>query len=159
MNQSARDPTAFAGLAVGVNTFSVQPAGPSTASFNGGQTYQNEQYIEGLPLTSAGTQSDTRNLAFGISVEAVDQFQIATSGSEAMYEGQGVSNYIIKSGASKFHGGIFEYFRNTIFDAKPFFGITTPDEHQNEFGGSIGGPILHNKLFFFANYDAIAITQ
>ncbi len=99
MNQSARDPSAFIGLAVGVNSFSVQAAGPSTASFNGGQTYQNETYVEGLPMTSAGTESDTRNLAFGISVEAVEQFQVATTGSEAMYEGQGVSNFIVKSGS------------------------------------------------------------
>jgi hypothetical protein len=67
-NQSARDPSAFIGLAIGVNSFSVQAAGPSTASFNGGQTYQNETYVEGLPMTSAGTESDTRNLAFGVSV-------------------------------------------------------------------------------------------
>ena len=90
MNGSARDPSAFAGLAVGVSTYSTQAAGPSTGSFNGGQTYQNEVYIEGLPLTSAGTESDTRNLAFGVSVEAVDQFQVETSGAKAMYEGQGV---------------------------------------------------------------------
>jgi len=94
MNGSARDPSAFIGLTVGVNSFSVQAAGPSTASFNGGQTYQNETYVEGLPMTSAGTESDTRNLAFGISVEAVEQFQVATTGSEATYEGQGVSNFM-----------------------------------------------------------------
>jgi hypothetical protein len=153
MNQSARDPSAFIGLAVGVNTFSVQAAGPSTASFNGGQTYQNETYVEGLPLTSAGTESDTRNLAFGISVEAVEQFQVAINGSEASYDGQGVSNFVVKSGTDKFHGGVYEYFRNTIFDARTFFSTVVPTEHQNEYGGSISGPILRNKLFFFANYD------
>jgi hypothetical protein len=156
MNQSARDPSAFEGLAIGVNTFSVQPAGPSTASFNGGQTYQNETYVEGLPMTSAGTESDTRNLAFGVSVEAVEQFQVATTGSEATYEGQGVSNFIIKSGTDKFHGGVYEYFRNTIFDSYPFFAnhtIAKPVEHQNEFGASVGGPVIKDKLFFFANYD------
>jgi hypothetical protein len=153
MNQSARDPSAFAGLAVGVNSYSVQAAGPSTGSFNGGQTYQNEGYIEGLPLTSAGTESDTRNLAFGISVEAVEQFQVATTGSEATYEGQGVSNYIVKSGTNRFHGGVYEYFRNTDFDAKGFFATKTPIEHQNEFGVTIGGAIIKDKLFFFGNYD------
>src|SRR5690349_7906405 len=66
MNASARDPSQFAGLVVGVNNYSTQPAGPSTGSFNGGQTYQNETYIEGLPLTNAGTESDTRNRAFGV---------------------------------------------------------------------------------------------
>ena len=136
MNGSARDPSAFAGLAIGVNTYSTQAAGPSTGSFNGGQTYQNEVYIEGLPLTSAGTESDTRNLAFGVSVEAVDQFQVETSGAKAMYEGQGVANYVLKSGTNQFHGGVFEYFRNTDFDARGFFALTTPIEHQNEFGAT-----------------------
>jgi hypothetical protein len=153
MNASARDPSAFAGLAVGVNNYSTQAAGPSTGSFNGGQTYQNETYVEGLPLTSAGTESDTRNLAFGISVEAVDQFQIETSGAKAMYEGQGVGNYVVKSGTNTYHGGIYEYFRNTDFDARGFFGAITPVEHQNEFGGTIGGPIKKNKIFFFGSYD------
>jgi hypothetical protein len=131
MNGAARDPSAFAGLALGVSNYTTQPAGPSTGSFNGGQTYQNEVYIEGLPLTSAGTESDTRNLAFGVSVEAVDQFQVETSGAKAMYEGQGVSNYVFKSGTNQFHGGVFEYFRNTDFDARGFFALTTPIEHQN----------------------------
>jgi hypothetical protein len=153
MNGAARDPSAFAGLALGVSNYSTQAAGPSTGSFNGGQTYQNEVYIEGLPLTSAGTESDTRNLAFGVSVEAVEQFQVETSGAKAMYEGQGVSNYVFKSGTNQFHGGVFEYFRNTDFDARGFFALTTPIEHQNEFGASLGGPIRKNKLFFFGNYD------
>src|SRR5580693_2891528 len=153
MNGAARDPSAFAGLAVGVNSYSTQAAGPSTGSFNGGQTYQNETYIEGLPLTSAGTESDTRNLAFGVSVEAVDQFQVETSGAKAMYEGQGVENYVFKSGTNQFHGGVFEYFRNTDFDARGFFAATTPIEHQNEFGATIGGPIRKNKVFFFGSYD------
>lgn len=158
MNASARDPSAFAGLAVGVEGYSVQAAGPSTGSFNGGQTYENETYIEGLPLTSPGYGGgDTRSLAFGISVEAVEQFQVSTAGTQATYEGQGTANYVVKSGTDKFHGGIYEYFRNTIFDAKPFFSPTlpTPVEHQNEFGGFIGGPVplFNHKLFFFANYD------
>ncbi len=153
MNASARDPSAFAGLVVGVNNYSTQPAGPSTGSFNGGQTYQNETYIEGLPLTNAGTESDTRNLAFGVSVEAVEQFQIETTGAKAMYEGQGVSNYVLKSGGNQFHGGVYEYFRNTLFDARGFFAPTTPVEHQNEFGATVSGPIKKNKIFFFSNYD------
>jgi hypothetical protein len=158
MNASARDPSAFAGLAVGVEGYSVQAAGPSTGSFNGGQTYENETYIEGLPLTSPGYGGgDTRSLAFGISVEAVEQFQVSTAGTQAAYEGQGMANYVVKSGTDKYHGGIYEYFRNTIFDAKPFLTPTlpTPVEHQNEFGGFVGGPVplFHHKLFFFANYD------
>jgi hypothetical protein len=150
---SPRDPSAFAGLASGVNNYSTQAAGPSTGSFNGGQTYQNEVYIEGLPITSAGTESDTRNLAFGVSVEAVEQFQVETSGAKAMYEGQGVSNYVLKSGTNQFHGGVFEYFRNTDLDARNFFSAVRPPDHQNEFGATLSGAIVKNKLFFFSNYD------
>ena len=156
---SPRDPSAFAGLAIGVNSYSTQAAGPSTGSFNGGQTYQNEVYIEGLPLTSAGTEADTRNLAFGVSVEAVEQFQVQTAGAKAMYEGQGVENYVLKSGGNQFHGGLYEYFRNTDFDARGFFAAVLPVDHQNEFGGNVGGPIRKNKLFFFGNYDGYRLVS
>ncbi|HUI57871.1 MAG TPA: TonB-dependent receptor [Bryobacteraceae bacterium] len=156
---SPRDPSSFAGLASGVSNYSTQAAGPSTGSFNGGQTYQNEVYIEGLPLTSAGTEGDTRNLAFGVSVEAVDQFQVETAGAKAMYEGQGVENYVLKSGTNQFHGGVYEYFRNTDFDARGFIAAVVPADHQNEFGANVSGPIRKNKLFFFGNYDGYRLVS
>jgi len=154
MNGVPRDPTQFVNLVPGVNNGVTQVAGTNFASFNGGQTYQNEVYLEGLPLTSAGTQGDTRYLSFGISVEAVDQFQVQTSGSKAQFEGQGVENYVLKSGTNKFHGAGYEYFRNTSLDARGFFPAFTPVEHQNEFGGNVGGPIKKNKAFFFGGYDS-----
>ena len=153
MNGVPRDPTQFISLVPGVNNASTQAAGPTTAAFNGGQTYHNEVYLEGMPLTSAGTQGDTRYLAFAVSVDAVDQFQVETNGAKAQYEGQGVENYVLKSGTNAFHGAAFEYFRNTSLDARGFFPATKPADHQNEFGGLIGGPIRKNKIFFFTNYD------
>jgi hypothetical protein len=153
MNGVPRDPTQFIALVPGVNNASTQAAGPTTAAFNGGQTYQNEVYLEGLPLTSAGTEGDTRYLAFAVSVDAVDQFQVETSGAKAQYQGQGVENYVLKSGTNSFHGAGFEYFRNTDLDARGFFPAARPIEHQNEYGGLVGGPIKKNKLFFFTNYD------
>lgn len=154
MNGVPRDPTQFVNLVAGVNSGVTQVAGTNYASFNGGQTYQNEVYLEGLPMTSAGTQGDTRYLSFGISVEAVDQFQVETSGAKAQFEGQGVENYVLKSGTNRFHGAGFEYFRNTALDARGFFPARTPIEHQNEFGGTLGGPVIRNKVFFFGSYDA-----
>ena len=154
MNGVPRDPTQFVGLVPGVNNASVQAAGPSTAAFNGGQTYQNEVYLEGMPLTSAGTEGDTRYLAFAVSVDAVDQFQVQTNGAKAQFQGQGVENYVLKSGTNGFHGAAFEFFRNTDLDARNFFSATRAPEHQNEFGGFVGGPIKKDKIFFFGNYDA-----
>ncbi len=153
MNGVPRDPTQFVAMSPGVNNASTQAAGPSTAAFNGGQLNQNEVYLEGLPLTSAGTQGDTRYLAFAVSVEAVEQFQVVTNGAKAQFDGQGVENYVLKSGTNQFHGAAFEYFRNTDLDARGFFPATTPIEHQNEYGANIGGPIKKNKLFFFGGFD------
>jgi hypothetical protein len=153
MNGVPRDPTQFIALVPGVNSASTQAAGPTSAAFNGGQTYHSEVYLEGIPLTSAGTQGDTRYLAFAVSVDAVEQFQVETNGAKAQYEGQGIENFVMKSGTNSFHGAAFEYFRNTALDARGFFPAARPIDHQNEFGGLIGGPIRKNKIFFFTNYD------
>jgi len=85
MNGVPRDPTQFVNLVPGVNSAAVQVAGTNLASFNGGQTFQNETYLEGIPMTSAGTQGDTRYISFGVSVEAVEQFQVETSGAKAQF--------------------------------------------------------------------------
>lgn len=153
MNAGPRDPTAFVALVPGVQAFSAQAAGTSFATFNGGQPYLNEVYIEGIPATNAAAQGETRNLAYGISVEAVDQFQVETNNSPAMYQGQGIENYTIKSGANKWHGSAYEYFRNTVLDARGFFPTVRPVEKQNQFGGDVSGYIKKDKLFFFGNFD------
>jgi hypothetical protein len=153
MSGVPRDPTQFIGLIPGVGAVITQAAGPSFATFNGAKEEMNEIYVEGLPLTFPAQQGDTRNLALGVSVEAVDQFQGETNSIKAMYQGQGMENYVLKSGTNQFHGGLFEYFRNTALDARGFFSPYTPVEHQNEFGGTIGGPIKKDKIFFFGSYD------
>ena len=159
MNGSPRDPTAFVALVPGVQALSTQAAGTSFASFNGGQPYLNEIYVEGIPATNAAVQGETRNLSLGVSVEAVDQFQVQTNDPPAMYEGQGVENYVLKSGTNAFHGSAYEYFRNTLLDARGFFPPTTPIEKQNEFGVNAGGPIKKDKIFFFGSYDGYYFRQ
>ncbi len=151
MNGVPRDPTQFIALIPGVSGMSTQVAGPTTESFNGVRG-GNELYVEGIPLTFPSQQADTRNLALGVSVEAVEQFQAQTNGQKAMYQGQGMQNFVLKSGTDQFHGSVYEYFRNTDLDARGFFPATVPIEHQNEFGGTIGGPIKKDKIFFFGSY-------
>ena len=149
-----RDPTSFIGLAPGVATLVLESAGPSFTSFNGGQQEVNGLYFEGLPVTFSNQQGDTRPIALGVSVEAVDQFQVEINGEKAPYQGQGFHNYVVKSGTDQFHGTLFEFFRNTDLDARGFFYSFIPLDRQNEYGGNIGGPIKKDKIFFFANYDA-----
>jgi hypothetical protein len=119
----------------------------------GVQPYMNEVYVEGIPMTNAAAQGETRNLAYSVSVESVDQFQVQTNNSPAECQGQGIENYTIKSGSNQFHGAGYEYFRNTVLDARGYFPTFRPPEKQNQFGARIGGYIFKDKLFFFGNYD------
>jgi hypothetical protein len=119
----------------------------------GGQDFTTDMYVEGIPITNAVVQGEGRNLSYGISVEAIDQFQVETSGTAVMFNGQGASNYVVKSGTNTFHGGGFEYLRNKALDAKAFFARIKPDDNQHEYGGTLGGPIRKSQLFFFVAYD------
>lgn len=159
MNGTARDPTGFVKLVPGVQDVSTQAAGTSFASINGGQNRLNGIYIDGMPTTDSAVQGETRFLSMEVSVEAVNQFQVLTNNAPAMYDGQGVENFTIKSGTNKFHGAAYEYFRNTALDAAGYFSPKTPVEHQNEFGVDAGGPIVRNKLFYFGDFDGYFFRQ
>src|SRR5215475_758034 len=147
IGQGPRNPGAFIFLLPGVSE------GNRWGTINGAQGFSKDVFIEGVPITDPIQQGEGRTISLGVSVEAVDQFQVETSGTGVEFNGQGSENYTIKSGGNQFHGAGFEYFRNTVLDARGFFPPVRPVEHQNEFGGTIGGPILKKKLFFFSSYD------
>jgi hypothetical protein len=142
-----RDPTAFMFLMPGVQSIG------RWGNVMGGQDFTTDMYVEGIPITNAVVQGEGRNLSLGISVDAVDQFQVETSGTAVTFNGQGASNYVIKSGTNTFHGSAFEYLRNKALDAQPFFATVKPDDNQHEYGGTLGGPIRRNQMFFFVAYD------
>ena len=142
-----RDPTAFMFLMPG-----VQSVG-RWGNVMGGQDFTNDTYVDGIPITNAVVQGEGRNLSFGISVESIEQFQVETSGTAVMYNGQGASNYVVKSGTNQFRGSAFEYFRNKALDSKAFFASAKPDDNQHEFGFTAGGPIRRSRMFFFSAYD------
>jgi hypothetical protein len=129
-------------------------------------------YIDGLAFTSVAGEGDPRFVWTAISVDAVDQFQVQTAGYSALYEGQGVQNYTIKQGGDRYHGAVYEFFRNTALDTWGFFGpqninpvtgkAIKPIEHQNEYGIYLSGPLwpkLKNRLFFFGNYDGYRYSR
>ncbi len=147
IGQGPRNPGAFIFLLPGVTE------GNRWGQINGAQGFSKDVFIEGVPITDPIQQGEGRTIALGVSVEAVEQFQVETSGTGVEFNGQGSENYTIKSGTSQFHGSGFEYLRNTVLDARGFFPAVRPVEHQNEFGFTIGGPIVRKKLFFFFSYD------
>ncbi len=66
-----------------------------------------------------------------------------------------VVSLVSKTGTNQFHGGAFEYLRNSALDARRFFDARKPDLRMNQFGGNVGGPVVKNKLFFFTNFEAV----
>ncbi|HEY1950628.1 MAG TPA: TonB-dependent receptor [Bryobacteraceae bacterium] len=94
------------------------------------------------------------------SVDAVQEFRVYTDSYSAEY-GQtqgGVINLITKSGTNVLHASVFEYFRNEKLDARDYFNPAPkfkPAYRLNQFGGTLGGAIIHNKLFFFADYEGV----
>ena len=98
------------------------------------------------------------------SVDALDEFKLQTSTYSAEFGRSlgGVVNLQIKSGSNAFHGSVYEFHRNDAFDANNFFnnraGRPKPDFKQNQFGGTLGGPIYKNKTFFFGDYQGLRIN-
>ena len=87
--------------------------------------------------------------------DALQEFKVETSGLSAQYGtySSAAVNAVTKSGTNQFHGDLFEFVRNKIFNARNSFAPARDPLKRNQFGGTIGGPILQNKLFFFAGFQ------
>ena len=91
--------------------------------------------------------------------DSVEEFREVTAGGKAEYgrNAGGQVELVTRSGTNEYHGNLFEYIRNTALNANDFFsnksGVAKPMFIQNMFGGSLGGPIKHNKLFIFGNFQ------
>jgi hypothetical protein len=95
-------------------------------------------------------------------VEAIAELHVA-SNFEAEYgrSAGGVVNVVTKSGTNAFHGSVFDFFRNNALDARNYFnnkGVQQNPFHDNQFGGSLGGPIVKDKTFFFVDYEGVRET-
>ena len=96
--------------------------------------------------------------------DAIQEFNIAKTNYSTEFGGKsgGVINVLTQSGTNLFHGSLYEFLRNDIFDAKNFFSPANqpiPPFQENQFGGAIGGPIVKDKTFFFVDYDGIRIHK
>lgn len=182
MNGGPRDPTAFQYLMPGVqenpanngntrdsnNNLTTGATNGNSGIYGGtGQTNLNENYIEGVPVSNINQQGSSNPISSAVSVDAVDQFSVQTSGASTSFGGAGATNYTIKSGGNQFHGTVFDFIRNTMFDTWGYLSkvpsasgfAEKPGEHQNSYGGSLGGPIFKDKLFFFASYEGYHFTK
>ncbi|HJX90426.1 MAG TPA: TonB-dependent receptor, partial [Pyrinomonadaceae bacterium] len=136
----------------GLGSFAITTAGNREETVN--------YVINGVTLNNLTNSSIT----FQPSIGTVQEFKVDNSTLSAEY-GQSsgaIVNIATRSGASEFHGEVFEFLRNDVFDARNFFTFTSsqpPPFKRNQFGGQLGGPILQNKLFFFSSYEGLRQRQ
>ncbi len=89
------------------------------------------------------------------SIDSIQEFKVLTYNYSAEWGTRGGPTVLVttKSGSNQFHGSVFEFFRNTDLDARSFFAASTEKFNLNQFGGSVGGPIKKDKVFFFADFE------
>jgi len=123
----------------------------SSVSVNGQDENVNNQLIDGLD----NNERIIGTIGVRPSVDAIAEFRIQTNlyTAEVGRSAGAIINIITKAGSNKFHGSLYEFFRNDIFDATDYFALTHTELRQNQYGGSLGGPVLKNRLFFFADYE------
>jgi hypothetical protein len=138
--------------------------GTQNVNVNGARTNSNSVYVDGVDAVNLHTNSAANNGFASNSViipppDAIQELKVQTALFDASTGRSGGSNIalITRSGSNNFHGGIYEFFRNTDLNANSYFlkqtGQRRPELNQNQFGGSLGGPIVRNKAFFFFNYQ------
>jgi hypothetical protein len=93
--------------------------------------------------------------------DAIEEFRVISNTFDAEYgrNSGAVVNVITKSGTNQWHGDVYEYFRNTVLNAQGFFNTVKPQENQNQFGGTFGGPIIKDRTFFFVSYEGRRVRQ
>lgn len=122
-------------------------------TINGSRAYDTDFFIDGLPATAP---RDNNASNFYPPIDSITEVTANTTGFGAQYgNGVAVINLSIKSGTDQFHGSAYEFVQNSILNSRNYFDTTGKKApvHWNEFGGSVGGPIVKNKLFFFFNYQ------
>jgi len=132
-------------------------------SVDGARSLQNNFLLDGIDNNSnLGDAFNEASYVIQPPVDAIEEFKVQTNDYSAEFgRGNGaILNAVIKSGTNAFHGDVFEYFRNDVLDASPFFIVNQkPAYKQNQFGGTIGGPIKKDKTFLFADYEGFRLRQ
>ncbi|MCM3879436.1 MAG: carboxypeptidase regulatory-like domain-containing protein [Vicinamibacterales bacterium] len=130
----------------------------SSVSINGVNDVLNNQLVDGMD----NNERSIGTVAIKPSIDAIAEVRVQTN----MYTAEvgrtlgGVINIITKSGGNQFHGSAFEFARHEMFDSRLFFARgDKPEIRQNQYGGSLGGPIKANRTFFFVDYEGYRLKQ
>ncbi len=155
MSTQTNDSVVMAGV-----TVAIVPSGalnPGNQSINGQREDANGFLVNG---------SDVKELMNGGTaiipdLDSIAEFRVLTNNFDAEYGNYagGIVNVVTQSGADQIHGDVFEFLRNTDLDAKSFFATHRDTYQQNQFGGTLGGPIKRGKVFFFGDYQGTRTVE
>ena len=129
----------------------------SKVSVHGARTAQNAYMLDGTDILDALGRSAGSAQGLVSGIESVQEFTVLTNTYSAEYgrAAGGVFNIATKSGTNALRGSLFEFWRNSKLDAKNFFDVTKPPFNRNQYGGSAGGPVVQNRLFFFGAFEGL----
>src|SRR5580692_8714902 len=170
---NGRDWTSLATLQPGVDSVgSIQAntGGPDRArrgygvqmTISGTRPTQNNYRIDGISVNDYTNGGPGSVEGSTLGVDAVQEFSVLTSNYSAEYgrTSGGVVNALTKSGNNSYHGDVYEYLRNSALDARNFFDpAQIPAFRRNQFGAALGGPIVKDRTFFFADYEGLRENQ
>jgi len=141
-------------------TGGLSPSGdlnPGNLSIDGQRESSNGFLVNGIDVQEHmnGGTSIVANL------DSIDEFRVLTNNFDPEYGNYngGMVTVITKSGNDSFHGNMFEFLRNTALDARGYFDPSRPVFRQNQFGGTLGGPVRHSKVYFFADYQGTRTNE
>jgi hypothetical protein len=152
----------FVSLGPGITNVSDQNSVSDTGTnfvSNGSRGASADILMDGASITNFEPNGGITYVTYTPSAEAVEEFKVEQTNFSAEYgfSGASVVNMITRSGGNSFHGSAYDFIRNQLTDANNWFANAAdqplPPVHRNNFGGTIGGPIVKNKLFFFFDYD------
>jgi len=130
---------------------------PGVLSINGQRESANGYIVNGANAEENGSLT----AAIIPNLDSIAEFRILVNNLDAefgRYSG-GQVNVVTKSGSNKTHGDVFEFLRNTALDARNYYSLERSTFEQNQFGATLGGPIVHSKVFYFADYQGTRQTQ
>ena len=166
---NGRSWTDLATLQAGVDNIQTQPTFATGAdrgnrgfgqqlTISGARPQQNNYRLDGISLNDYANGGPGSVLGGNLGVDAIQEFSVLTGNYSAEYgkTSGGVVNAVTRSGTNSIHGSAYEFIRNSAVDARNFFDqASIPPFKRNQFGGAVGGPIIKNKAFFFADYEGI----
>jgi len=129
----------------------------SAVSIGGGRPTQNNYFVDGISQNDYTNGVPGSGLGLALGVDAIQEFSILTNNYNASYGGAsgGVVNAVSRSGANAVHGDAYEFLRNDKLDARNFFDGRKPPFRRNQLGAAVGGPVKHDRAFFFVNYEGL----